>query len=188
MAVVKLWLLRHALTEAAPGQCYGATDVAVRPERTQAVARRVAPQIAAGTVLVSSPLQRCAGLAQALVAQRPDLRVQLDPRLAEMDFGAWEGRAWADIARAELDAWSADFAHHRPGGHGESTHTFLQRVGAAYDDWRGAGRDALWVTHAGVMRAVPLLQRGVRQVERADQWPGEPLDYGALRVVELADG
>ncbi len=38
----------------------------------------------------------------------------------------------------------------------------MARVGAAWDDWRASGRDAVWVTHAGVMRAALLLSRGVR--------------------------
>ena len=40
---MKLWLVRHARTEAAPGLCYGATDVGVPAEATHAVALRVAP-------------------------------------------------------------------------------------------------------------------------------------------------
>ena len=68
-----------------------------------------------------SPLQRCEQLAHYLLALRPDLASNPDPRLREMDFGDWEGRPWADIARGEIDAWTQDFAHYRPGA-GENLH------------------------------------------------------------------
>ena len=180
---MKLWLLRHAPTDAPPGLCYGASDLGVPPEATQAVARRVAPALGAVVVVRHSPLRRCADLAQAIGALRPALEVRADARLAEMDFGGWEGRAWSSIDRAELDAWTRDFADARAGGCGESTRVFMRRVGDALDAWRRSGRDALWVTHAGVMRAAQLLQRGVRCVERADQWPADPIGFGECIVL-----
>lgn len=181
---MKLRLLRHAQTSAAAGLCYGRTDVAVPPEATQAVAERIAPDLPVGIVVACSPLQRCAGLAQALSALRPDLRPQPDPRLAEMDFGAWEESPWSAIDRAEFDAWTRDFADLRAGGSGESTRQFMQRVGEAFDAWREAGRDAVWVTHAGVIRAAWLLQEGVRCVAHADQWPAQPIAFGECVTIE----
>lgn len=184
MAGLKLWLVRHARTEAAAGLCYGVTDVAVAPEATQAVARAVAARLPEGVALVHSPLRRCAELAQAIAMLRPGSALRADARIAEMDFGAWEGRPWSSIARAEFDAWTADFGRGCAGGHGESTGRFMARVGAAFDDWRAAGEDAAWITHAGVMRAVRLLHGGVRRVDHAAQWPVAPIDYGACELVE----
>ncbi|MDP9930992.1 histidine phosphatase family protein [Variovorax paradoxus] len=181
---MKLWLVRHAQTDAAPGLCYGATDVGVPAEATLAVANAVVARLPAGAALAHSPLRRCAELALAIGTLRPDLVVRADARLAEMDFGAWEGRPWSSIARTEFDAWTCNFAEGLPGGHGESTAGFLQRTGAAFDDWRVSGQDAVWVTHAGVMRAVQLLHRGVRRVDNATQWPSEPIDYGACQLIE----
>ena len=43
----------------------------------------------------------------------------------------------------------------------------------------------LWITHAGVIRAVELLARGVRHIERADQWPVEAPKYGQWRTLAL---
>ncbi len=185
---MNLWLVRHALTDAVPGLCYGRTDVGVPAEATLRVANGVLAQIPVGVALYGSPLRRCAELARAIEALRPDLRVRIDPRLAEMDFGAWEGQPWSSIAREEFDAWTGNFADGKPGVHGESTRAFMQRVASAFDDWRASGRDAVWVTHAGVMRAVQLLQRGVRHVDSADQWPSQPIGYGDCQVVErMAD-
>lgn len=179
-----LWLLRHAPVEAPAGLCYGRTDLACAAEATQAVAAQIAPLLPADIAIHSSPLQRCATLARAIADERPALaRATVDPRLAEMDFGAWEGRPWDRIARADFDAWLGDFADARAGTHGESTRRFMSRVGEAWDAWQASGRDALWVTHAGVMRAVTLLERGVRCPARADDWPSESIAFGQWRTV-----
>jgi alpha-ribazole phosphatase len=182
---MKLGLVRHGETTAAAGACYGRSNVAVPPEATRAIAARIAPELPAGIELVCSPLQRCAQLAEAIAAQRPDLALRSDPRIAEMDFGAWEGQAWTRIGRSELDAWTRAFADAPAGGTGESTRMFMRRVGEAFDDWRAGGRDALWITHAGVIRAVWALRDGVRCVERSDQWPSRPIAFGEWVVVEL---
>jgi alpha-ribazole phosphatase len=181
---MKLGLVRHAETDAAAGLCYGRTDVAVPPEAMRTLAERIAPQLAADTEIVCSPLQRCAGLARAIAALRPELAVRVDARITEMDFGVWEGRSWSSIDRAEFDAWTRDFADARAGGNGESTRVFMQRVGDAFDEWRESGRDALWITHAGVIRAVWLLRDGVRCAAHADQWPAQPIAFGEWVVVE----
>jgi len=42
----------------------------------------------------------------------------------------------------------------------------------------------VWITHAGVIRAATLLTQGLRQVQRADQWPIAAPAWGAWRVVD----
>ncbi len=182
--MTKLWLVRHAETDAGAGICYGTSDVGVPLEATRALAAQLAPSIPVGAALSCSPLRRCVELAQAIEALRPELIAQADTRLTEMDFGAWEGREWAAIARAEFDGWIGNFADGRPGGTGESTRRLLQRVGDVFDEWLLSRRDAVWITHAGVIRAVQLLQRGVRSIERADQWPSAPIAFGACILIE----
>jgi alpha-ribazole phosphatase len=182
---MKLLLLRHARTLAADGLCYGRLDVPVHPALTREAAERVAAGLPASLALRHSPLVRCHDLALALAALRPELQPTAEPRIAEMDFGDWEDRPWSSIARAEFEAWMAAFADRPAGGSGESTRAFMQRVGGAFDDWRAGGRDALWVTHAGVIRAVELLHTGQRCVERGDQWPSRPIAFGELLTVEV---
>ncbi|SCK53404.1 alpha-ribazole phosphatase [Variovorax sp. HW608] len=183
---MKLLLVRHARTTAVDGFCYGRTDVSVLPEVTRAVAESVAPLLPAGVPLTCSPLSRCADLARTLIELRPDLRaLPTDPRIAEMDLGEWEEQLWSAIDPAELEAWTRDFADTRAGRSGESTRQFLLRVGEAFDAWRAGGRDAVWITHAGVIRAAWLLRDGIRAIERSDQWPGQPIAFGECVTIEL---
>ena len=204
LARMNLWLVRHAQPLVDAGICYGRLDVAADAEATAECAARLAAQLPAGLRVVSSPLQRCEQLAHALHALRPDLAYKTDARLQEMDFGQWEGRAWQAIARAELDAWTGDFAHYQAGHDGESVITFMARVGAAFDALTPPSKTltpavsqgtrapekntVLWITHAGVIRAVELLAQGVRHIERADQWPVEAPKYGQWRTLALHPG
>ena len=112
--------------------------------------------------------------------------LQTDARLREMDFGSWEGRRWADIPRADFDRWLAGFADTPPAAGAETVRALMERVGAAWDDWRASGADALWVTHAGVMRAALLLSRGVRVPGSAAGWPADALPFGELMVLRPA--
>jgi alpha-ribazole phosphatase len=183
---VKLRLLRHAPVQAEEGLCYGVSDVAACPEHTGTIAARIAPALPERVVLCSSPRMRCMALAEAIAALRPALPpVQVDARIAEMDFGAWEGGTWQAIDRAAFDGWTADFADARAGGHGESVRGFMQRVGVAWDSWRASGQDALWVTHAGVVRAVLLLHQGVRCPSHPGQWPARAVAFGECLEIDL---
>ena len=198
---MNLWLVRHAQPLIDAGICYGRLDMAAEADATAKCAVRLAAQLPAGLRVVSSPLQRCEQLAHALYALRPDLAYKTDARLQEMDFGQWEGRAWQAIARAELEAWTSDFAHYPAGHDGESVTAFMARIGAAFDGLMSQSQTpamaqgtvvqesgVLWITHAGVIRAVELLARGVRHIERANQWPVEAPKYGQWRTLALHPG
>ncbi|MFT3719451.1 histidine phosphatase family protein [Pseudorhodoferax sp.] len=181
---MQLWLLRHADVQQAAGLCYGATDVPAQADRTEACAVRLAPLLPHGVRAWTSPLRRCRALADALQALRPDLQATADPRLAEMDFGTWEGQSWDAIGPDALAAWTADFLHHRPGG-GESVAQFLARVRQALEEYAApGGAHGLWITHAGVIKAVRLLHAGTR-IARADEWPRDSVACGDWLVLDL---
>lgn len=184
---MKLWLVRHAQPLVASGICYGRLDVAADAAGTAQCAHDLAGLLPPGTRIRSSPLQRCAQLASALQELRPDLAYKTEPRLQEMDFGQWEGLAWQGIARAELAAWTDDFADHAVGRSGECVRGFMARVGAVFDSLQGPS-DTLWITHAGVIRAVDLLARGVRCPQQASQWPLAAPNYGQWRTLALPIG
>jgi alpha-ribazole phosphatase len=172
-----LWLVRHAQPLIEPGICYGQLDVKADLADTQKCADMLKNVLPKGTFILTSPLQRCELLADTLIGSQPDLRVKKDVRLQEMHFGQWEGRAWADIDKAELDVWTDDFADYRAGSTGESAGQFMTRVAAAFDELDPT-KDTLWVTHAGVIRAATLIARGIRHISRADEWPIDAPAYG----------
>jgi alpha-ribazole phosphatase len=148
-------LLRHTKPAGAQGLCYGRTDLAVGP-CFAAHASRIVDDLPDVARIVTSPLARCRALAE-FVADARGLDLTIDPRLTEMDFGAWEGVPWFDIPRHELDAWAADLLHARPHG-GESVADLRDRALAALRDHAGPG--VLVVTHHGVIKSARYLVMG----------------------------
>jgi alpha-ribazole phosphatase len=62
----------------------------------------------------------------------------------------------------------------------------MDRVAAAFDDMaRDPHGDTVWITHAGVIRAVELIARGQRHITRADQWPLAAPEYGQWVTLTL---
>ena len=179
---MKLWLVRHAQPLVEAGICYGSTDMAADASATQQAALALVRVLPPGVRLVSSPLQRCRQLTQALCLLRPDLSDSHDARLAEMDFGCWEGQRWDAIPQADIDRWTADFGGHRFGGR-MSVHEFMARVTPAWDEAQQAGQERVWITHAGVIRAATLLSQGVRQIDLAAQWPQQAPAFGCWHVL-----
>ena len=121
-----------------------------------------------------------------------------------MDFGAWEGQRWNDIAKSDIDAWPAAFETNAPGG-GERLSTMLARISAALrfaaqgaadnaGDRAGgehgpnvAVNDVVWSTHAGVARCAHWLQQhGDTALPRADEWPQAAPGWGEWEVRTLA--
>lgn len=174
---MKLWLVRHARPLIEPGVCYGATDMAADVEATEACAQALAQVLPEGVRVMTSPLQRCIQLAQALQTLRPDLQATPDARLAEMNFGCWEGVRWDAIPKDAYARWMAEFSTCRFGGC-ESVGEFMQRVALARSDTAAQARPSVWITHAGVARAMTWLAQGWALVERADQWPRDAPEWG----------
>lgn len=162
-------LLRHTRPAIAPGICYGRSDLEPGPDFEAASAAVVAglPPVAR---VVTSPLRRARLLAERVATAR-GLALEEDARIAEIDFGRWEGVAWASIPRIELAAWAADFHGARPHG-GENLTMLAERVGAALGDVEPSDPPTLWVCHSGVVRAACAL------LDQGDRWRTE-LDFGA---------
>jgi alpha-ribazole phosphatase len=180
---VKLVLVRHPQPEVGPGLCYGASDLAVADHELARVHASLEAAGLPGTLPVyASPLQRCALLARRL----PALSLRFDARLAEMDFGRWEMRAWDAIPRAEVDAWAADLLHYRPGG-GECVLEVAQRVAAFGAELRQAGHaQALLICHAGTIRLLSAMRDDIALEQAALDAARAPhrIGYGEIVVLE----
>jgi alpha-ribazole phosphatase len=178
--VVHVW--RHPRPIGAAGRCIGRTDLAVDPRKARRLASRIdrfARRNALVRVVATSPLARCASVGRAL--RRRGWTHVIDAALRELDFGAWEGRAWSDIPRAEIDAWVADFAAYRPGG-GESLRELLDGAAA----WTGEGIGVV-VGHAGWINARRWLEEHAARMPTACEWP-KSVAYGGgpVRVARSA--
>jgi len=165
-----LWVWRHPRALGAGGRCIGRTDVPVDRRRAKRLAHRIralARRQGLPRIVITSPLQRCRDVGRWL--RRYGWQHRVEPALAEMDFGAWDGRRWADIPPAEVDAWCQDFLHHAPGV-GESLHAFFTRVQA----WTPPAPGVCIVGHAGWMLARRWLATGEPWPTQAAQWPSSP--------------
>lgn len=178
---MRLFLIRHPRTLAAANICYGSTDVAVGPDENARVVAALRDRIPHAAVCYSSPLQRCVGLAQALFPGP----YCLDPRLAEMHFGDWEGHSWDVIDRQQIDGWASDLAGFRPGG-GESVIDMTRRVQSFRDEVASRQQDSLVVCHAGTIRLLLALQLGLSITETALRAArtGHAIGYGELVVID----
>ncbi|WP_313171998.1 histidine phosphatase family protein [Massilia oculi] len=179
---MRIYLVRHPRPEVPAGHCYGRSDLAANETDVERVLTALENQGLPGAMPVyASPLAR-----SAVLAQRLSPAPVFDARLAEMDFGAWEMRSWDDIPRSEIDAWSADLLHYRPGG-GESVMDVAARVAGFDADIRRAGHaQAVIICHAGTMRLLHSLHLGGTLVEaalRAAQAPHR-IDYGEVMMLE----
>jgi alpha-ribazole phosphatase len=179
---MRIYLVRHPRPEVPAGHCYGRSDLKASEADVERVLTALANQGLPGAMPVyASPLAR-----SAVLAQRLSPAPAFDARLAEMDFGAWEMRSWDDIPRSEIDAWSADLLHYRPGG-GESVMDVAARVAGFDADMRREGHaQALIICHAGTMRLLHSLHLGGTLAEaalRATQAPHR-IDYGEVMMLE----
>jgi broad specificity phosphatase PhoE len=166
-------LLRHP--EVAPhwsGRCYGRSDAGLSTAG-RAQARRLVEHVRAQDFgrVVASPARRSRWSA-GLLSQA----VEIEPRLAERDFGRWEGLTWEAIWRAEGDAMDGMLDapdSFRPGG-GETTDELAARV---LDWWQELPGHAavLVVAHGGPIGALAgsLLGQAPREWLAHVPKPGE---------------
>ena len=155
----RLVILRHGPTDwSAAGRIQGRTDRPLSADGRAQVSRWRIPGTWTDWDWVASPLARARETAQALYGAA----VPTDIRLAEADWGDWEGRRLTDIRQqmgerlAELERSGLDF---RPPG-GESARDVQRRLLLFLADRAAAGRDTVAVCHKGVVRALYALATG----------------------------
>ena len=185
---MKLWLLRHAQVVVDAGTCYGSSDIDCDAEATTTAAKNFALHPSKGSTLWTSPSTRASKLAQSLSLMRPDLQGPIkDNRLQEMDFGQWEMQTWESIPRTAIDVWTEEFPHHRFGGK-ECVQDVLDRVADALSSAYLLGiPEMVWVTHAGVIRAVQFLSTGEKRtkISSAVEWPTSAPSMGTWDCLEI---
>jgi probable phosphoglycerate mutase len=162
--MTRLVLLRHGPTEwNAARRLQGRVDVPLSEPGRAAVGGWRLPEVASNFAWTASPLRRCVETAEILRDHLPDPGpLRLEPRLIEMDFGAWEGETLAALrlahgaAMSELEGRGLDFC--APGG--ESPRAVQDRLRPWLDEIAEGQRDMVAVTHKGVIRALYALATG----------------------------
>ncbi len=196
--MLTLVLTRHGLTgRSIPEQHLGQRiDIGLSDEgRTQAEAlgRRLAG--VGFERIVASPLRRARETAAIVAAAAPGHPVpELDDRLAEMDYGAWEGSTYAEIqARdpAVRARWERDPATNAcPGGESGDdvaarATAFLRDLIAWHDEREAAGsaaeRPVLAVAHSTLDRILVCVASGTPVAEFRRRFSQDQANLTVLR-------
>jgi alpha-ribazole phosphatase len=146
----RLFLVRHAPTHAKA--MTGWRDIPADLGDTAAL-RRMTAFLPVPAIVASSDLQRASATANALSASRT--RLPPDPAFREIDFGAWDGLHWSEIAARDPDLsrafWEDPGDHRAPDG--ESWNQAADRATAALDGLLRvhSGQDLILVSHMGII-------------------------------------
>jgi broad specificity phosphatase PhoE len=149
-------LARHGETDdnAPPRRVQGRRNPPLN-DRGREQARELAAAVAGEglAALWTSDMRRARETA-AIVAAEVGLEPRVDPRLAEGDWGSWQGRLIEDIAREDAELWAA-FLRAGPDFRfpdGESLAEHMARVSEALDEIAEGPSPALVVCHGGTIR------------------------------------
>ncbi len=149
-------LLRHGETVGSGRYC-GSIDDALTPRGWKQMRSALDDDDSPWQVIISSPLARCASFGREL-AQRRGLPIEIEHRLREYHFGAWEGKSAAELLVTEPERlarfWEDPVRHPPPGG--EDLIRFEARVLEAWDELRArhVGGSLLIISHGGPIRVI----------------------------------
>jgi broad specificity phosphatase PhoE len=177
---MKLALIRHGPTAwNAEKRVQGTIDTPLSEEGRVRMAKLKPPAGFETARAYASPKLRARETASLLGFAYP----VLDGRLAEQNWGEWEGLTRAEmLARDGEDAFQcagSGLAFRPPGG--ESTGELHSRVQGFFRDVAQRSEDAVAVTHMGVLRAAYVLATGW---DMSLPMPPE-LDLAAALVLEI---
>jgi alpha-ribazole phosphatase len=159
--MAQIYLVRHTRVDVPPGVCYGISDVPLAasfPEEAQKIMGKI--QGIPFDHIFSSPLSRCTRLARLIAPQG----FVTDPRLAELNFGEWEGQIWEDIYQNSYGIhWMNNYLE-LPCPGGESFKNLYHRIHAFINELN-KNQNTLIITHAGVIRVFLTVYKGIPLTE-----------------------
>jgi len=141
--IVRLTLVSHAMTDAMAAGRFP------RDEALNALGQRqvdATVDLGAVDAAVCAPETRTRQTAELL-----GLRAETEPKLADLNCGAWRGNVLAGVGAAELTLWLTDPTQAPHGG--ESVVDVVTRVGGWLDSLADRRGRLVAVTHPSVVRA-----------------------------------
>ena len=179
----RLILIRHAVTEwNASGRFQGQTDVALS-KAGRAQAEALGKRLASCDIerVYASPLARTLETAGIALPERSLIR---EPRLMELDFGAFEGRTLGENqSLPEWDWWYADpFNRRAPGG--ESYRDLQERASAWLCELCVAGQVVAFA-HSGTIQMLLAHLLGIPQPRARKRFQ---LGYTSITSITFHDG
>ena len=193
--VLTLVLTRHGRTSrSVPEQYLGQHIDVPLDRRGKSDAGKLARRLESVAIerVVSSPLLRARNTAEIVAAPHAGLKVEIDKRLIELDYGAWEGHTIEEIRRlfpGQHEKYERDPATFDVGG-AESGREVAQRLRPLIDellDWsekKLRERICLVVGHSSTNRVLLAMSLGIKLADyrrRIDQ------DWTNLTVLQWAD-
>ena len=169
-----LYIWRHPKPIAANGFCIGQTDISVDKRKIKRLANKIQRFVRfhqLPKVIWVSPLQRSLKVGEILAPH--GFQYHVAPELAEIDFGGWDGRPWAQIPKQQIDDWCDHFADFAPKG-GESLQQLFNRA----ENWlnemaaqNSGQKPVLAVGHAGWINAASMIAARQEAPKIAADWP-----------------
>tara|TARA_B100000686_G_scaffold309843_1_gene352124 strand:+ start:348 stop:983 length:636 start_codon:yes stop_codon:yes gene_type:complete len=161
-------LIRHAATDwNEGGRVQSTTDVPLSEGGRSTVQSWHVPELLNGFDWVSSPLSRAVETASILSGHPPS---NVDARLVEMDWGAWEGMTISEL-RAEIghpgEAWRAGGLDFK-GPDGESQRDVQTRLLSFFSEVADTMQPTVIVCHRGIVRATYSL---AANWDQTTAWP-----------------
>jgi len=165
-----LRLLRHLPTAGRPGEFNGSRDVDIHeawrhppfPKDEAMKATLSSLQSDPPSRVFSSSLRRAQQTASHVLTESKLKReVTLEPLFAEMNFGAWEGLTWSEIAERfpiESALWLETWLKSAPPG-GETLAQVEIRIKKALSHWTPKNNDLI-VCHGGIIKIFLALESG----------------------------
>ncbi|WP_181311037.1 MSMEG_4193 family putative phosphomutase [Nocardioides campestrisoli] len=188
-------LVRHGRTTANASGMLAGRQAGVRLDEEGVRQARAAAERLADVPLaavVSSPLERCEQTARLLLERQAEApALETDERLTECDYGDWQGRKIADLAKEDL--WRTVQQHPSAAVFpaGESLAAMSARAVAAVRERDAAveavsGPQAVWaaVSHGDVIKAILADALGTH----LDQFQRIVADPASVSMVRFAAG
>lgn len=184
-----IYLIRHGQTQANRQKQYMGSHDSPLTQQGHEQHERAAGKLVEKRIdrIYTSPRQRCMALAQVLRAQH-GVSVTVDKRIAEIDFGLFEGLTFAQAQAQYPDAWTkweaCNSMYALPDG--ESVNDFHKRVHAFARELAGMAASAhiAVVTHGGVIASLlcDLLELDSKSIWRFRA------ENGSVVQVNITDG